>query len=79
MSCPSKSATDLDCNREDQYSSHMMLLHRNEEAGMEWQITTQDKIRWGVAPVKKVTQVKTNLGGDNSEGDGSQGHLGESR
>lgn len=57
MSCCSKSATGLDCDRNDEYSYHMSFLHRNEEAQLEWHITPEDKARWGVVPkVKKVTK-----------------------
>lgn len=63
-SCPSKSATGLACDRSDEYSSHQMLLHRNDEACLEWYISPEDRVRWGVVGPKKTkgARVKSNLG-----------------
>lgn len=46
--CNSVSAGELICDKEDSYSAHMTLTHRNEEAGREWYLDQTDKTRWGI-------------------------------
>lgn len=56
--CPASNG-GLTCTKQDGYSHHMSLTHRDEEAQREWGIQPEDRKRWGMLKVKiKVTEVK---------------------
>lgn len=49
MICPSRAPfSELECDKEDTWTAHMSLRHRNNEAQMEWLFTAEDLQRWGV-------------------------------
>lgn len=77
--CPSVSASGLTCDREDDYSSHKSLTHRNTEAQRDWYILPLDRVRWGVVgpKKKKTTNVADEVSEEaiEDEGDGQEEHM----
>jgi hypothetical protein len=63
--CPAVSHSGLTCNKEDAYTDHQSLAHRNGEEEREWPICNSDRVRWGMVQEKKpkgdtkVTDVVT--------------------
>lgn len=50
--CRAVSASGLTCGRVDEYSDHISLTHRFEDR--DWAISSEDRARWGVLPIKKT-------------------------
>lgn len=73
----------LTCDYEDKYAGthHTSFLHRNNSVGREWQITPQDRVRWGVVGPdrKKKTKVTDEVSEEAfvDEGNGETTELGE--
>lgn len=76
-SCPSKSPQGLTCDREDDWISHQMLLHRNDECCKEWYLNPEDRVRWGVVGPKKTRGARVKSEEANGEGDGQEEHMGQ--